>query len=123
MRYLQFILLFFLFCVAPTATIEAHAFLDHASPGVGSKVHGSPTEVRVWFTEPVEPVLSSIKVFDAKGRQIDKTDAHLDPKNKALLRVSLPSLTPGTYKVVWHVVSTDTHVTNGDFTFRVTPDR
>jgi methionine-rich copper-binding protein CopC len=31
----------------------------------------------------------------------------------------LPSLGAGTYKVVWLVVSVDTHVTNGNFTFRI----
>jgi methionine-rich copper-binding protein CopC len=103
------------------ARLYAHAFVDHAEPAVGSKVKQIPLEVRLWFTEPVEPVLSSIRVFDAKGRQIDKKDAHPDAKNKALLRVSLPLLTPGTYRVVWRAVSMDTHVTNGDFTFRIIP--
>jgi methionine-rich copper-binding protein CopC len=37
----------------------------------------------------------------------------------ALLRVSLASLQSGIYKVVWRVVSVDTHVTSGNFTFRI----
>jgi methionine-rich copper-binding protein CopC len=113
--------LIFLLSGAAVARVYAHAFIDHAEPAVGSKVRQIPHEVRLWFTEPVEPALSSIKVFDAKGKQIDKKDAHAATKNKALLCVSLPSLTPGSYRVVWRVVSADTHVTNGDFTFRVTP--
>jgi copper resistance protein C len=106
---------------AAVARVYAHAFVDHAEPAVGSKVRQIPHEVRLWFTEPVEAVLSSIKVIDAKGRQIDKKDPHPDAKNKALLRVSLPWLTPGSYRVVWRAVSMDTHVTNGDFTFRIIP--
>jgi len=51
---------------------------------------------------------------------MDKRDVHLDRSDRALLHVSLPRLGPGTYKVVWRVVSVDTHVTNGNFTFRVT---
>jgi copper resistance protein C len=105
-------------CTA-AANAHAHAFMNHAEPAVGSEVKQAPREVRIWFSEPVEPTLSSITVFDAAGRQIDKKDMHPDAKNKALLRVSLPSLALGTYKVVWQVVSTDTHVTKGDFTFRV----
>jgi len=36
-----------------------------------------------------------------------------------LLTVSLPKLKPGKYKVVWRVVSVDTHVTTGNFTFEL----
>jgi copper resistance protein C len=43
----------------------------------------------------------------------------IDQSNAALLTVSLPELKPGKYKVVWHVVSVDTHVTTGDFAFEV----
>jgi copper resistance protein C len=94
---------------------HAHAFVDHAEPAVGARVQVMPNEVRIWFTEPVELAVSSIKVFDTTGKQID---VHADPKKRALLRVSLPALAPGTYKVIWQVVSMDSHATNGDFTFR-----
>ena len=36
-----------------------------------------------------------------------------------LLRVSLPPLHPGMYRVVWRVLSVDSHVTEGQFAFRV----
>jgi len=77
--------------------------------------------VRIWFTEAIEPRFSSIQVFDAAGKQVDKKDTHSDPSNRSLLQVSLPPLGPGTYKVVWRVMSLDTHVTNGDFRFQVAP--
>jgi methionine-rich copper-binding protein CopC len=100
--------------------VEAHAFLRDAEPGVGSTVQTSPNEVRIRFTENIEPAFSSIKVFDAFGKEVDKRDVHLDRSDRALLHVSLPRLGGGIYKVVWRVVSVDTHVTNGNFTFRVT---
>ena len=37
------------------------------------------------------------------------------------LRVSLKALPPGSYKVIWRVLSVDTHRTEGNFTFRVGP--
>jgi methionine-rich copper-binding protein CopC len=76
-------------------------------------------EVRIWFSENIEPAFSSIHVLDAAGKEVDKRDVHLDRSNHALLHVSLPPLESGIYKVVWRVVSVDTHVTNGSFTFRV----
>jgi copper resistance protein C len=103
------------------ARLQAHAFLDHASPAVGGKVRGSPAEVRVWFTEKLEPAFSKLQVFNAASEEVDKRDQRLDPHNAALLMVSVPSLKPGTYKVVWRVVSVDTHATQGSFTFEVLP--
>jgi methionine-rich copper-binding protein CopC len=52
---------------------------------------------------------------------VDKGDAHVDAGDATLLWVSLPSLAPGTYRVTWRVLSVDTHVTEGDFTFEVAP--
>ena len=93
-----------------------------AEPRVGSKVKKAPTEVRIWFSEPVRSILSSIKVFDGNGTQLDKKDTHLDRDNRALLHVSLRSgLAPGKYKVIWRVTSVDTHITNGDFRFQIVP--
>jgi methionine-rich copper-binding protein CopC len=99
---------------------EAHAFLDHADPGVGSRIRTFPGAVRVWFTEKLEPAFCRLQVFDGSGAEIDKRDVSIDPANGGALRVSLPALEPGKYKVVWHVVSIDTHSTNGEFTFEVT---
>jgi methionine-rich copper-binding protein CopC len=101
------------------AHVYAHAFVDHAEPAVGGKVQQLPHEVRIWFTEAIEPAFSSIQIFDAAGKQVDKKDMHPDPSHRSLLQISLPPLGPGTYKVVWRVVSVDTHVTKGDFTFQV----
>jgi hypothetical protein len=114
------ILILFLIVLTGVAQVEAHAFLMEAEPAVGSTVQASPNEVRIRFTENIEPAFSSIKVFDASGKEVDKRDVHLDRSDRALLDVSLPHLGAGIYKVVWRVVSVDTHVTNGNFTFRVT---
>ena len=109
----------FLIVLTGAARLEAHAFLKDAEPGVGSTVQTSPNEVRILFTENIEPSFSSIQVFDASGKEVDKRDVHLDRSDHALLQISLPQLKAGIYKVVWRVVSVDTHVTNGSFTFRV----
>jgi copper resistance protein C len=99
----------------------AHAFLDHASPAVGSTTHGSPPEVRIWLSEAIEPAFSTIQVTDESGKHVDSGNASVDPNDKKQLRVSLPALPPGTYKVNWRVTSVDTHRTSGSFTFKVEP--
>jgi copper resistance protein C len=100
---------------------SAHAFLDHADPKVGSSKSPAPKVVKVWFTQPLEPAFSAMEVFDSNGNEVDKKDSHLDSDDPTLLIVSLPDLPPGKYKVSWHVVSVDTHRTQGDFKFTVTP--
>jgi len=115
----RIVFIFFLIILTESARLEAHAFLKDAQPEVGSTVQTSPSEVRIRFTENIEPAVSSIQVFDASGKEVDKRDLHLDGSDHALLHVSLPQLDAGTYKVVWRVVSVDTHVTNGNFAFRI----
>jgi methionine-rich copper-binding protein CopC len=108
-----------LILLAESARLEAHAFLKDAEPGVGSTLQTSPSEIRIRFTENIEPAFSSVQVLDASGKEVDKRDLHLDRSDHALLHVSLPRLGAGIYKVVWRVVSVDAHVTNGSFTFQV----
>jgi hypothetical protein len=108
-----------LFVLVGLTQLEAHAFLKCAEPAVGSTVQTSPGEIRIWFTESIEAAFSSLQVFNDSGKEVDRHDVHVDSSDRALLRVSLPPVAAGTYKVVWRVVSVDTHVTNGSFTFRV----
>ena len=51
--------------LAGVARLEAHAFLQQAEPGVGSTVQASPSEVKIRFTERIEPAFSKIQVFAA----------------------------------------------------------
>jgi copper resistance protein C len=99
----------------------AHAFLDHSDPKVGSTVGKSPPALSIWFTQQPEPAFSKIEVFSADGTQVDKKDTHPDDKDAKELIVSLPALPAGSYKVVWHVLSVDTHKTQGDFKFTIQP--
>jgi len=99
----------------------AHAFLDHATPAVGSTIHAPPARVELWFTEELEPAFSTVRVLDQANRRRDNGDAKVDPRDRTALRVSLPALAPGRYRVEWRVLSVDTHVTEGDFTFVIAP--
>ncbi len=107
-------------CVA-SGLAYAHAFLDHAAPAVGSTVRTPPAQVKLWFTQQLEPAFSTLRVVDQSKKRIDRGDAKVDPGDPRILEVSVPALAPGRYRVVWRVLSADTHVTEGDFTFDVTP--
>ena len=102
-----------------TPRVFAHAFPDHAQPAIGATVTPAPTELRIWFTQKLEPAFSKIEVRDASGAEVDNGAAAVDADDASLLRVALKPLKAGTYKVSWHVVSVDTHPTEGNFTFTV----
>ncbi len=93
----------------------AHAFLDHADPRVGS-TGAAPREVALSFTETLEPAFCTIEVTDVAGRRVD--DGKPSIKSN-VMRIPLRALPPGTYHVKWHVLSVDTHVTEGRFSFKV----
>jgi methionine-rich copper-binding protein CopC len=97
-----------------------HAFLERAEPRVGSTVKAAPSQVRVWFTEALEPAFSTLEVVNQFGDRVDRGPARVDAASPAMLQVPLKRLAPGIYRVKWRVLSVDTHVTEGDFTFRVT---
>jgi hypothetical protein len=105
--------------MALASTAAAHGVLQRTEPRSGSTVKTAPPQVRLEFTGAIEPAYSRVQVLDGEGRRVDLGDGRVDPDNRTLLRVSLPALPPGRYRVAWRVLSIDSHVTEGDFTFRV----
>lgn len=99
----------------------APAFLDHAIPGAGSAVHRSPAQLRLGFSEQLDPPYSKVEVLDESGKRVDKDDTQVDSTDRKLVRVSLPPLAPGKYRAMWRVVSVDTHASKGEFTFDIAP--
>ena len=101
---------------------QAHAQLEHAFPRVGAVISASPREVRLWFSEIVEPMFCSIMLEDATGRMVPTGHLFVNAKDKRQIAVPLSAaLKPGAYRVRWHVVSVDTHRREGDFVFVIKP--
>jgi methionine-rich copper-binding protein CopC len=99
-----------------TTGAQAHAFLDHASPLVGSTVPAAPHELTLWFTQNLEAAFSTVEVFDSNGGRVDQGKRSISGNT---MHVGLKALVAGTYRVRWHVLSVDTHTTQGSFTFHV----
>jgi methionine-rich copper-binding protein CopC len=105
---------------APTGAL-AHAHLKASSPAAASVLPAAPGEVSIDFTEQLEPRFSTIEVTDAAGARVDRDDVHVEPHKASHLVVGLKPLPAGTYTVSWHATSTDTHKTQGSFSFTVAP--
>jgi copper resistance protein C len=106
---------------APTGAI-AHAFLDNATPKVGSVVTAPPKTIRIQFTQRVEVAFSHIHLFAPGGQEIAMGPAAIDPSDQTQLSAPVTgALAPGQYEVRWDVLSVDTHRTNGHFPFTYQP--
>ncbi len=106
-------------CLCGSAAF-AHAFLERASPAVGSEVHASPAALTLSFTEGVEAAFSRIEITDVTGNRMEAGNP-APGDGKRVLVVPLRPLSPGVYAVEWHVTSVDTHKSQGHFSFTVVP--
>ena len=100
----------------------AHAQLQKAVPAVGGTVTASPTEIRLKFSEGVEPRFSGVTLATEAGVAQPTGKPTLDPADDSVLVAPVSqALKPGVYTVTWHAVSVDTHKTQGSFNFTVAP--
>jgi len=101
----------------------ATALLDHAEPAVGTTVDSPVTEIKIWFTQDLEPALSQMQLLDRHRKPVTQNQATIDSSDPSLLTLSVPALRPGRYTVYWKVMSADTHMTVGNFFFTVRKSR
>ena len=108
------------FTLAATAA-HAHARLVTATPAAGGAV-ASASEIRLKFSERVEPRFSGVTLTAADGSIAPLGRPTVESGDASVLVVPITkALTPGAYRVRWHAVSVDTHHTQGDFSFTVKP--
>jgi copper transport protein len=105
-----------MFTVAPQVA-SSHAVLLRADPPSGRTLDQLPSQVRLLFSEPIDPSFSRLYVLDALGERVDLGDGRVDPDDDHWLIVSVqPGLPDGVYTVVWRSLSTiDIHPGSGDF--------
>jgi hypothetical protein len=96
-----------------------HNRLVKSEPGVDATIAKSPADIRLWFKEPPELAVSSIKLADAAAKPIATGEVKAtDDKSSMAVAVSAPLL-PGKYTVTWKTAGTDGHVIRGSFGFTV----
>ncbi len=116
MRWLRSWLIAIVLLAGFPSVVGAHAYLQHSTPLQDAELKESPAEIRLQFTEAIDPQLSRITLEDAKGNPIG---GQLSGGDGRSLIYTIPKLQNGVYKVKWQVLSVDTHVTEGSFRFSV----
>lgn len=94
----------------------AHAFLERADPRVGAELTSSPPQAVLYFDSALELAFSGVRIEEAGGEVVAESQGS-DSGNQTQLSITLPPLSPGTYKVLWSVIARDGHRTEGDYTF------
>lgn len=106
-----------------TRDAEAHARLTTSSPAAGSALGVAPRDLRLHFTEPVDPRFSRADLVANDGTTVPTSPIETDPADQQTVIVRLldpAALPPGTYVLVWRVLSAaDGHSTSGVLPFSV----
>lgn len=99
---------------------RAHANLAQSVPSANAVLEQPPSEIRLWFTEPLEPQFSRITLRDSSGNRVETPPAQVDPAAPMQLFTPIADLPHGVYTIVWRVVSAaDGHTTEGSIPFAI----
>lgn len=108
------------YSLAAATPVFAHALLLRSNPAANAVLNEAPAQVELFFSETVEPGLSTITVLDSTGKAVDLGDVRVDATDPTRMTVSLGSLPNGVYTVAWKAISaTDGHLTSGSFPFAI----
>lgn len=102
--------------VFPTAT-WAHSKLESSTPAADAKITESVKEVNLSFNENIDENLSTLKVKNAQGEEVEVSEVKVSQNTMAgTLAAPLPS---GSYTVEWKIVGGDGHPVDGTYAFEV----
>jgi copper transport protein len=100
-------------------TVFAHANLLRSDPPGNASLDQAPAEIRLWFSEALEPEFSSISLRDSQGQLVNTPPSIVDAGDPAQMVMQPGELPEGLYTVTWRVLSTDGHSTEGSFAFGI----
>ena len=105
--------------VLPVAA-SAHAYLVRTEPSASGITARAPADVRLTFSEAVEPRFAIVSVTDASGQQlVDRAPAR-SPNDPNTLVIPIEHVPEGWYLVYWRDL-VDGHPVRGAYTFQVGP--
>lgn len=99
--------------------LQAHANLASADPPPNASLDASPSLISLTFTEPLEAEFSRFTLRDENGQTVQTPESAVSPENPLVMTMQPGVLPNGLYTVVWRVLSTDGHSTQGSFAFGV----
>ena len=103
------------------AIASAHAILLRSDPAKDSVLSIAPKQVRMWYSEALNPAFSTAVVVNGENKRVDNRDAHVSSSDQTEMDVTLqPNLPPAVYIVIWRTDSAaDGHILRGSFIFSI----
>ncbi len=99
---------------------EAHANIVQSDPPAGALLQTAPKELRLEFSEDLDPTFSRVQLLNSKGQIVVPGPGEIDPAAPKVLHLALTSLPNDSYTAVWRARSAaDGHVTEGNLPFGV----
>src|SRR6266516_3719775 len=100
---------------------SAHAILLRSNPTADSVLSIAPQQVSMWFSEALNPALSTAVVINGQNKRVDNGDAHVSPNDPAEMALTLQTnLPPAVYIVIYRTDSSvDGHILRGSFIFSI----
>ena len=96
-------------------TAEAHALLVRSDPPENAQLREPPTQITLYFSEPLEQEYSRVTVVNQDGENVDER-FEFPAEDDAAMRVFLTTVEPGFLSVEWATVSkVDGHRISGSF--------
>lgn len=121
MRDTSILLAAALLCAGMTAASSgslAHTKLTSASPPANATVKSGLTGIKLVFSEEIEPSLSAVELKDAAGAVIS-TSKGTNACEANICALTIAPLKAGDYRVIYHVLSPDSHVVDGSYGFHI----
>jgi copper transport protein len=107
--------------LALPAAVWGHATLIATQPQSSGTLAQPPKEIRLTYSERIEPRFAVISVTDAGGNQQISGSPARTADDPNTIFVPLNRISQGWYLVWWRVISADGHPVRGAFTFAVGP--
>lgn len=116
-KVISFLLLAFFFNIH---LVYAHSPIEKMSPGAGDVLEKAPSQIELWFEDPVEVFQGSIIVSSEDNKQVSLEKPQFDPKDKRHVTAVLPKiLSPGKYTVQIDAISSDGHHVEENYQFEI----
>ena len=84
-----------------------------------SELTQPPKEIRLHFSDKLEPAFTKIVLLDAKNVAVKLPKAVVDKADGKTVSTQLPVLRAGQYLVRWSTMTRDSHKVKGEFRFKV----
>ncbi len=98
---------------------QAHATVKTAEPKPDSEQSEPPKEIRLHFSDTLEPAFTKISLLDARNVVVKLPKTVVDKADARTVSAQLPVLGAGQYLVRWSTMTRDSHKVKGEYRFTV----